>query len=357
MGTESVENESTELTAQPNNTDDKKDEQPVGKEEQTNKSPVLTKQKVFKYAKFYVLLIILAFLRALTTYMFILPNGFAPGGIGGISTIIYNAVLPYNEKIARTVLDPGLTTFIMNIPLLITAAFLLSKKFAFNSFLVVATYSGFMMMFSAVKFPQYFAADDTGLQIIAALMGGAFSGLCLGLMLRNNMSMAGTDIIGKLIHKRNPIVGAQWYIITCDCIVAVCSGVLGILKVKDMPNITPTTALTEVLSPILFSFISLIVCSIIADIIQAGFQSSLVFNIITDKPDEIANKISERLHRGVTISKAVGYYTGEEHEVLVCVVSKRQINNIKNIVDSMDPMAFTYITKAREVAGKGFRHE
>ncbi|MEG2541317.1 MAG: YitT family protein, partial [Clostridia bacterium] len=71
-------------------------------------------------------------------------------------------------------------------------------------------------------------------------------------------------------------------------------------------------------------------------------------------PEVIAEEITNKLHRGVTLSKGVGYYTGEEHEILVCVVRKKQVNLVKNIVAAADPNAFLYITKAREVTGKGF---
>ena len=316
---------------------------------------VLTKERVLSEVKFFALLVFMSFLRATFNYMFILPNGFAPGGIGGISTILYNvAVKTMDPHIANTVFEPGLTTFVMNVPLLITAFFVLNKRFTLNTFCVIACYSGFTSIYSYTHFPQYLASGDTGLQIIAALVGGTITGVCLGIMLRNNMSMGGTDIIGKIIYKHNPQAGANWWIMMCDCIIATSSCVLGIIDLKGQ-NVDATVALTTVLSPILFSFLSLATCSVIADVVQSGFQSSLVFTIITDKPSEIGEQIATKLHRGVTISKAIGYYTGVEHEVLVCVVSKKQINIVKNIVAEADPMAFTYITKAREVAGKGFR--
>lgn len=316
--------------------------------------PQLSKEQVLSQVKFFALLVFMSFLRATFNYVFILPNGFAPGGVGGISTILYNAILPSNPHLANTVFEPGLTTFIMNVPLLITAFFVLNKRFTFNTFCVIACYSGFTSLYSHTGFPQYFANGDTGLQIIAAMVGGSITGLCLGVMLRYNMSMGGTDIIGKIIHKHNPQAGANWWIMLCDCIIATSSCVLGILKLGGK-SVDATTALTAILSPILFSFLSLAMCSIVADVVQSGFQSSLVFTIITDKPNEIGEVIATKLHRGVTISKAIGYYTGVEHEVLVCVVSKKQIKIVKDIIESTDPMAFTYITKAREVAGKGFR--
>lgn len=313
-----------------------------------------TNQNAYNAFKYAILLVLLASLRSFTTYMFIVPNGFAPGGVSGISSIIYNIVvlLEPNSQLLRTIFDPGLTMLILNMPFIIAAFFVLGKKFAINTFFVIAVYSGLMFLLGAVDCPQ-FAVEQPGYKILAALAGGSCAGFCLGLMLRNNMSMAGTDIVGKIIHKHNPSTGAQWWILICDCIVATCSGILGIIKI-DFATVGGDEAIVAILSPIFFSFISLVTGSLTADVLQAGFQSSIVFNIITDKSDEISLAISEKLHRGVTISTSIGYYTKTEHKVLTCVVSKRQIGTVKDIIKECDPLAFTYITKAHEVAGKGF---
>ena len=104
----------------------------------------------------------------------------------------------------------------------------------------------------------------------------------------------------------------------------------------------------------IYSFLSQLTTSQVADVLQSGFQSSLVFNVISDKHNEIAEHITREMHRGVTLMSGVGYYTGEEHKVLVCVVRRKQINTVKRIIQECDPMAFTFITKAREVKGNGF---
>lgn len=316
----------------------------------------LSRQNVLSTVKYFAVLVVLAAMRALFTYVFIIPNGFAPGGVGGISSIIYNAVAMKNAELANTWLAPGLTTFLMNIPLLIAAFIVLNKRFAFNTLCVVGVYSAFMTLLQTVDCPQYVSVDgDGGVLLIAAIAGGAGSGLGMGFMLRSNMSMGGTDIIGKIIYKHNPAADVQWWILACDSVVVVASGVLGIITLSG-GDTDATTVLTKILTPILYSFISLFTCSSVADTIQSGLQSSLVFNIISDKPDEIAKLIVSKLKRGVTISKGVGYYTGKEHEVLLCVTSKKQINTVKTIVAQADPDAFMYIMRASEVSGNGFSH-
>lgn len=317
------------------------------------KKVVVTKKQFWHSSKFYLMLAVLAFIRALFTYVFIIPNGFAPGGLSGLSSILYNAVLPSNPRLAETVFNPGITAFVMNIPLLIAAFVMLNRKFAFNTLLVVGIYSGFMLLFSGVNFPQYESASDSGIMLLAAIAGGAGCGLSLGIMLRSNMSMGGTDIIGKIIYKYNPSTDVQWWIFACDCVIVLASGGLGFIGLDTSQG--ATAVMTALLSPILYSFISLVTTSEVADVIQSGMQSSIVFNIISDKPDVIAEEITRKTHRGVTVVKGIGYYTGEEHELLICVVRKKQINVMKNIISAADNNAFVYITKAREVNGNGFR--
>lgn len=314
-----------------------------------------TFRQVLRGTKFYLFLAALALVRALSAYVFIVPNGFAPSGITGLSSLLYNAVLPFNAHLADTVFNPAITALVLNIPLFIAAFVVLDKKFAFNTMFCVVVYSVFMGVFDIVDMPQYAAGTDNGIKLLASLAGGALAGISLGFMLRYNTSLGGTDVIGKLIYAKNPISDVQWLIFMCDAVIVIASGGLGFIGL-DMSHGT-NVILTAVLSPIIFSFLSQLTTSQVADVLQSGFQSSLVFNIISDKNDEIAEHITREMHRGVTIMSGVGYYTGEEHKVLVCVVRRKQINTVKRIVQENDPAAFTFITKAREVKGNGFNNQ
>ena len=314
-----------------------------------------TFRQVLRGTKFYLFLAALALVRALSAYVFIVPNGFAPSGITGLSSLLYNAVLPFNAHLADTVFNPAITALVLNIPLFIAAFVVLDKKFAFNTMFCVVVYSVFMGVFDIVDMPQYAAGTDNGIKLLASLAGGALAGISLGFMLRYNTSLGGTDVIGKLIYAKNPISDVQWLIFMCDAVIVIASGGLGFIGL-DMSHGT-NVILTAVLSPIIFSFLSQLTTSQVADVLQSGFQSSLVFNIISDKHDEIAEHITREMHRGVTIMSGVGYYTGEEHKVLVCVVRRKQINTVKRIVQENDPAAFTFITKSREVKGNGFNNQ
>lgn len=131
------------------------------------------------------------------------------------------------------------------------------------------------------------------------------------------------------------------------------SGIVGLLSAKGMDA---NTTFVKIASPIFYSFITLFLTSEVADVITTGTQSSVVFNIITDKAEEVGDAIVQILHRGGTIIHAEGIYTNSTRKILVCVVKKKQSALLKQIIKDVDPDAFTYINKAKEVSGFGFRN-
>lgn len=311
------------------------------------------KKNLWQKTGYFGALVLFTFVRALGTYVFIIPNSFAPGGVSGIASILYNIALKFVPNLALSLFNPGFTVFVMNIPLILWSFKALDKRFAINTALCVAVFSAFMAMFSLVEFPQFVAQNyDSSIMLLASITGGVIMGLGMGAMFRMNMSMGGTDIIAKLIHGKKPILNVQWIIFLCDGIVVILSGVLGIINITEAD--ATQDILVKVLSPVLYSFISLYVSSKAADIILVGLESSVVFNIVTSKPEEMGKAIVDRINRGATILKGEGIYTGAERKILICVVRRKQLLPLKKLMKELDPAAFSYITNAREVNGFGF---
>lgn len=314
----------------------------------------MKKNNSFYYIGFYLSLILLSAIRAIAIYMFIIPNGFAPGGLTGIASIMYNLVLPFNEKLANTWFNPSITFFVLNIPLIIWAFKVLQKKFVVNSLIGIILFSLFFGLCSLIDFPQFIGSTyESGIMLLASLVGGVISGLGFGLMLKMNVCNGGTEIVGKIIYKLRPVVNVQWFIFICDFVVVMLSGLVGILSLGE--NEGTKSILAKVLSPILYSFISLYAFSKAADLVQVGFESSVVFNVITSKPQEIGDAIVAKVKRSATIIKGQGVFTKENRNMLICVVRRKQIVPLKKLILEMDENAFTYITNTREVNGFGFR--
>ena len=133
-------------------------------------------KKASYYVGFYLLFSALSFIRALATYMFIVPNAFAPGGIGGIASLLYNIVGQYDARLAETVFNPAVTIFVFNVPLLILALIKLNKQFFINTTIGVLQYSLFMALFSLCNFPVSRGMDyESGVMFLAALSGGVLA--------------------------------------------------------------------------------------------------------------------------------------------------------------------------------------
>ena len=195
-------------------------------------------------------------------------------------------------------------------------------------------------------------AQARGVTVLAAIAGGVLCGVSLGGTLLTNSSAGGTDIIGKIAYEKNPDVNVQWQIFIFDSLVVLLSGAIGLINIEGQDA---NTIFTNVATPIFYSFITLFVTSEIADVVTNGLQSSVVFNIVTSKPDELSAAIVSKLHRGATKYTGEGVYTHAERYILVCVVKRRQSTHLKKIIKGIDPNSFVYITKAKEVNGFGFR--
>ncbi len=266
-------------------------------------------------------ILVTSLLRALSVNMFANPNKLSLGGITGIGTILYNA-LGWNIS---------LTTLIMNIPLLILAFFFINKRFALLTLLNTAITSVFLQVLEVPAF--------TDNAFVAALMSGILTGVAVGILLRVNCSSGGTDIIGLLIQNKFPNAKVVWIIFILNLLTGVASGIVfGSLEIA------------------IYSFICLVSSTYAADLLQRGMLSTFEVKIITSSPKEVADYILNHLHRGATLMKSTGMYTQKEHDYVVCIIRKRQLNELKRAVKIMDPKCFMYVTSVYDTIGKGFNN-
>lgn len=300
------------------------------------------------------ILIAIAFIRALSTWVFIIPNKFAPGGVTGIASIIYNTVAVYNLELADKVFNPAFVMFILHIPLVIVAYFKIGRKFALRSCVTLVMISVFLYILPLIDFPA-FKSDtyDDNTKILAALAGGVLSGFCIGSLLRRNCSTGGTDLLGRLLQLKRPHYNVAFLIFICDIAVVMLSSIMGILTYPQ--GGTADYILIWILAPMLYSALTLFISSKVADIIIKGYDSAVVFQIITNKPDEIGEAIKENLKKTATILTGKGVYSNKSRDVVVFVVKKHSVLDVKNLIRQVDPRSFTFVTLANEVYGVGFK--
>lgn len=253
------------------------------------------------------------------------PCGLVTGGFSGIAIIIKSLT----EHIIPGGVPLWLTNLLLNIPVFIVAYIKMGKRFIGRTLFGTVMLSVWLYVLPVIDLAQ-------GDMLLVALFGGVFSGAGMGMVLRANATTGGTDMVAALIQlKIRHYNVAQIMQILDGAIVILGFFVFG-------------------LRPSLYAIVAIFVTTKVSDTILEGFKYSKAAYIITDKYEEVAKVLMEELDRGATGLKATGMYTGKDRCVLYCVVSKKQIVTLKEIVVNIDPKAFVIVSDVREVLGEGF---
>ena len=253
------------------------------------------------------------------------PCGLVTGGFSGIAIIIKSLT----EHIIPGGVPLWLTNLLLNIPVFTVAYIKMGKRFIGRTLFGTVMLSVWLYILPVIDLTQ-------GDMLLVALFGGVFSGAGMGMVLRANATTGGTDMVAALIQlKIRHYNVAQIMQILDGAIVILGFFVFG-------------------LRPSLYAIVAIFVTTKVSDTILEGFKYSKAAYIITDKYEEVAKVLMEELDRGATGLKATGMYTGKDRCVLYCVVSKKQIVTLKEIVVNIDPKAFVIVSDVREVLGEGF---
>ena len=277
-----------------------------------------------KKIKQYGIIIIGAFLFCLGVNLFISPLGLYNGGGVGISQIIRTIIVDYFPSVKNFEIA-GIINFIINIPLLLIAYKSISKKFFIRTVVSVISQTIF---FTVITIPSTAIIDDP---LAACLIGGIITGAGIGITLKAGGSGGGIDILGVYFTKKykNFSVGKLGIIIN-----TIIYGICAILF--ELP--------TAIYSVIYTTFFSMIVDKI-------HYQNINTTAMIFTKMENIECGIMKEMGRGVTCWNGQGAYTGEESKILVTVISKYEINQLKRIVLEKDPKAFIIFNEGLNVTG------
>lgn len=277
-------------------------------------------------------LVLSAVVRSIAIHSFIVPNSFAPGGITGLSSMgEYLSVkfLPFK-------INSGILLFVLNIPLIIIAMIFINKKFALKTGAALFMSSALLLLWEKIQFPQLIG-ESSGDKILPALAGGILIGSSIALLLKCGGSSGGTDVIATLIQRKYSATNLAWFIFGLDAVVVLFS----------------VFVYQNGLVPIILSFIEMFASSKVVETITQGFKSAIKFEIITSEPERISAEIIDKLKRGVTMSTVQGMYTHAEKAMLICIVRKRQVSQLKAIIKQY-PDTFAYISSTSNVMGQGF---
>lgn len=253
---------------------------------------------------------------------FLTPFEVIGGGVAGISSLVY---------FANNHIPIGLTTFVINLVLVIIARRILGRKFCINTIICTVILSVFFAIGQSIFTKPL--VDDTFMSVI---IGASLSALGVGIAINWGGNTGGIDIIALMIGKyRNITYGrinlyANLVIVGCSYFV-----------VHDV-------------SKLVYSFVVLFVYIFISDIVIDGYRQTYQFMVFSTKNDDIAARINKELKRGATFLKGYGSYSKQEQDILLIIAHRTDKVNVSRIIKEIDKDAFVTISKTASVFGKNF---
>lgn len=291
-----------------------------------------TSQK-WQNALSYLYIILVAALLAFNYQLFIVRNNFAPAGINGIATMIQY----------KTGFSIAYMSILINVPLCILAYFFVDKQFAKKTLCFCLVYSGiylFLQKIGLTMFQYDAGGHDT---IFPVIISGILGGVVYGSCIRLGTCTGGTDIFSKYISQKRPSLNFFWVTFTINAVVAVIS--FFVYATPDQEGV-----LTYNYKPVCLCIMYCFLSSYVGNFILRGTKSAYKFTIITSHAAEINNEILHTLKHGATQIAAIGTYSNDEKQVIICVVNKHQLTDFQKILSKYDD-TFSFSEMVNETYG------
>lgn len=287
---------------------------------------LLFKEKPFtkKWFISYSLIVAGAFILATGFVFFITPYKIVPGGVYGISIVLHYL---FNTPV-------GLVALCFDIPLTIIGIKFLGPRFGIKT---VVGFSLTAIFTDLLTYYWGFKPLVVGDALLSAIFGGVLAGLGLGMIFKSKATSGGSDIVAMIIAKytRLPLGMLMIYV---DSVIVLVG--LAVFRDWKIP---------------LYSWIVIFVTGKVIDIVLEGVSYDKSVFIISDKYEEIRDKIINNLDRGGTYIDGKGMYNNAERRMIHTVVSRRELAILEEYIHQIDPKAFLTITDATEILGEGFK--
>ena len=284
--------------------------------------PISNRQQLLRETKDYLLIALGMIMYAVGWTVFLLPNNLPSGAVPGIASVVYWA----------TGFPVQYTYLLINFSLLLLALKILGLKFCLKTIFAVG-----VLTFAAPVFQHFVKGsliDDQ--PFMAWVLGASFCGGGIGIAFSANGSTGGTDIIAAIVNKYRDITLGR-VILICDVII-----------------ISSSYFVLHDWEKVVYGYVVLFISSFVLDQVVNSARQSVQFFIISQKYEEIGQRINKDLHRGVTFIDGVGCYTHNNVKMMFVLAKKRESNTIFRLIKDIDPNAFVSQSAVIGVFGEGF---
>ncbi|MFB1049326.1 YitT family protein [Paraliobacillus sp. JSM ZJ581] len=228
--------------------------------------------------------------------------------------------------------DPAILNIILNIPTFLLGWKLLGRNTFLYTIIGTVSVSIFLYLFQINPYQLHLESDMT----LVALYAGVTIGVGLGIIFRYGGTTGGVDIIARIVFKyAGWSMGKTMFLFDA---VVIATSILTYLELVEG----------------MYTLVAVYLAARVIDFMQEGAYSAKGTTIISNASHEISEKILKEMDRGVTVLQGKGRFSGENKEVLFCVVGRNEIVRLKAIIHQIDPHAFVAVTAVHDVLGEGF---
>ena len=295
--------------------------------------------------KSYLLITVGLLCYVLGWVIFLIPNNLVGGGVTGISSIVLYA---FGVPIS-------VTYFVINAILLLIALKVLGKAFGLKTVYAVAVttiFFQFVPQFIPQDFIQEIAISNG--RLLSAIFGGVMSGLGIGISFTQGGSTGGTDIVALMVTKYHNVSPGR-VILYMDLVIIASSLLIPAKEVMDASGAMVRESWGMRIATVLYGYMLIASSSQIVDMVMAGKRQSVQVFIFSACYDQIADAITSRLGRGVTVMDGEGWYTKQNRKMLLVLIHKTETNKLYSLIRSFDKEAFISMAPVSGVWGKGFQ--
>ena len=272
----------------------------------------------------YAMIVLGAMIYAIGFQFFMFPNSIVSGGITGISMILNH----------YTHWPVGMMVLVMNVPLFLIAWRHFGLDYLIGSLVGTAVSSVFVDLFALTGIV---ATDDP---MLGCVIGGVIKGAGLGVIYYFGASTGGIDILAKMLRQKYQQINFGTILLLIDVVIVVAYAFV-----------------LQRYQSAMYSLIGMYVVSKVVDLALYGIDNSSLCYIVSDKSEELVREIiSGAVHRGVTILDGQGAYSHQPKHVILCVIKRTQMGELRRLVRRVDEHAFFIVTDAKNVFGNGFEN-
>ena len=272
----------------------------------------------------YLLIVLGSVIYAIGFQYFMFPNNIVSGGVTGIAMILNHF----------TRWPVGMTVLVMNVPLFLVAWRHFGADYLIGSLVGTAISSVCVDLFASTGIV---ATTDP---MLGSIIGGVIKGAGLGMIYYVGASTGGIDIVAKMLRQKYQQINFGTIVLILDVVI-----------------VAAYAFVLDKYQSAMYSLIGMYVVSKVVDLALYGIDNSSLCYIISEKSEELSRRIlSGHVHRGVTILEAEGAYSHSRKNVILCVIKRNQMGEMRRLVRSVDDRAFFIVTDAKNVFGNGFEN-